>query len=505
MQQGKFNSFEPGRQPRPKSSMLEFIHRRQASNEDHALQGPYDGGMSPVQAGIMAFSNLSNPGALGELQRNQQDPAARLPRHTRDERDERGRSRSPTKTNFGNFTVITAAGKDPKGAKSREVSPTKPKKSKSGTNLAGLLKPKTLKNLGRFGSDEDVNASKDKENRKPDEPVTAPAPTPIYAQFTSNPLCQEPRSGRASIDGGRTPSDQDIYMSSRPAVKERPKSFHPIHNRMDSPPSPTKARFQNESRKGSKDSTEAKSKTSRGKMFSAFTTFSHGRSKSTSAAAEPAEAVLNPKDIDKHLEAMLDRRNIPENQRYKMRNLSDTIKMEFIRQDWAEMQAARAERPCSTDSVHSAEASAIAAGAANADDKPKRSRGKSFTLSRGRKEGKEPSSPIKKSKGDGTLGRHFRSKSTDSVVSEGPPGSSGSASNSGILSKIKLQQGPGDYVSYLRKAQKPELVEVGKVHKLRLLLRNETVAWIEDFIQQGGMKEIVGLLNRIMEVEWRGT
>jgi hypothetical protein len=72
-----------------------------------------------------------------------------------------------------------------------------------------------------------------------------------------------------------------------------------------------------------------------------------------------------------------------------------------------------------------------------------------------------------------------------------------------FLSKIKAQQGPSDYVAYLRKVQKPELVEVGKLHKLRLLLRNETVAWIEDFIQQGGMHEIVALLNRIMEVEWR--
>jgi hypothetical protein len=135
------------------------------------------------------------------------------------------------------------------------------------------------------------------------------------------------------------------------------------------------------------------------------------------------------------------------------------------------------------------------------EEKQKRSRGKSFNLSRGRKESKEPSSPVKKSKGEGTLGRHFRSKSTDSVVSEAP--STSSISNSGILSKIKLNQGPADYVAYLRKVQKPQLVEVGKVHKLRLLLRNETVAWIEDFIQQGGMKEIVDLLNRIMEVEWR--
>lgn len=68
---------------------------------------------------------------------------------------------------------------------------------------------------------------------------------------------------------------------------------------------------------------------------------------------------------------------------------------------------------------------------------------------------------------------------------------------------MKLQQGPVDYVGYLRKVQKPELVEVGKLHKLRLLLRNETVAWTEEFIRQGGMQEIVGLLHRIMEVEWR--
>jgi hypothetical protein len=51
--------------------------------------------------------------------------------------------------------------------------------------------------------------------------------------------------------------------------------------------------------------------------------------------------------------------------------------------------------------------------------------------------------------------------------------------------------------------QQPEQVEVGKIHKLRLLLRNETVAWIEEFLEQGGMKEIVDLLNRIMDVEWR--
>ena len=41
------------------------------------------------------------------------------------------------------------------------------------------------------------------------------------------------------------------------------------------------------------------------------------------------------------------------------------------------------------------------------------------------------------------------------------------------------------------------------MHKLRLLLRNETVAWTDSFIMSGGQDEIVKLLYRIMEVEWR--
>ena len=41
------------------------------------------------------------------------------------------------------------------------------------------------------------------------------------------------------------------------------------------------------------------------------------------------------------------------------------------------------------------------------------------------------------------------------------------------------------------------------MHKLRLLLRNETVEWVDTFIQDGGMTELVALFHRIMEIEWR--
>jgi hypothetical protein len=62
---------------------------------------------------------------------------------------------------------------------------------------------------------------------------------------------------------------------------------------------------------------------------------------------------------------------------------------------------------------------------------------------------------------------------------------------------------PDDFVMYLQKVRKPEDVEVGRMHKLRLVLRNERVAWVDAFITMGGMTEIVGLLSRIMEIEWR--
>ncbi|KKF92733.1 GTPase-binding protein rid1 [Ceratocystis platani] len=189
-------------------------------------------------------------------------------------------------------------------------------------------------------------------------------------------------------------------------------------------------------------------------------TFTHGRAKSMSAGSSmpmhttikkrSTELDIDPKDIDKHLEAMLDRRNIPENQRYKMRNLADTIKMEFIRQDWAEMAAAAKIQPAKT----------------------KRSRGRSFTLSRINKTGK---------KGDKTLSslsRHLRSKSSETLADEKPLGSSFADASDGVSGNNGGGNGTG-------------------------LLAKIMVSWIEDFIRQGGMEEMVALLHGIMEIEWR--
>lgn len=433
--------------------------------------------------------------------------------------------KSPTKSTFGTISLkslaVREAAKVTKSKENGSSSPTKPKKSKSVTNLAGLLsRPKSMKNIKKEAekAEEAARLAKDKENRTPPSSVTVEsmAPPPIFAQFTGQALAEQ----RPSLDALRnnhsnytTSADSPLTEDPRLVLKQRPKSFQPPYiarsdGRTQSFDQPTGKYKENEKKVSTWE--RGGPATARSGILGAFPGLGSRTKSSTTlsgkSAGSPEPLAIDPKDIDKHLEDMLNRRNIPEGQRYKMRNLHDTIKMEFIRQDWAEGQS-KSDRPGTNDG------SDTSTNAGDDDSKNKKtSRGRTLTLSRATskdKDGKDkpPSSPSKKSKGESTLGRHFRSKSTDSVVSAdgGRPASSSSASNiaSGFLAKVKLQQGPLDYVAYLRKVQKPELVEVGKLHKLRLLLRNETVAWAEEFIREGGMKEIVGLLHRIMDVEWR--
>lgn len=501
---------------RAKSSVLKnFVHRRQPSRGEALVPEPQS-----VAIEQLPESSRTNMGAvlrpppfgvpLGERRENQQEPPPRLSRPSGEQQQQqgrdyyaRGRSLSPTKVSSNPFHRSSSKDASKASSKGRETSPSKPKKTKSGTNLAGLLsRPKSLKNIYKFASEEESKMVKDKENRTPDGTMDAGVTTPpIYAQFTSDASVRKQLQRQSVEIGVRNTSSQEIQGSLRPAVKARPKSFQvtPSTPQPNSSSWAAKPDALSGGRRNDSNPLAGGAKSQRSKVFGMLTGKGHSRSKSVTSSpttTEPAEPLLDPGRIDELLEAMLDRRNIPENQRYKMRNLNDTIKMEFIRQDWAETRAAQG----STENLAGKEDSgAVATGSDNESEKPKRSRGKSFTFSRDKKEG---NSPTKKSSREGTLGRHFRSKSTESVVSE-DPASASSAPNTNIFSKIKLQQGPGDYVNYMRKVQKPELVEVGKIHKLRLLLRNETVAWIEEFMQKGGMKEIIGLLHRIMDVEWR--
>ncbi|KAI2784323.1 armadillo-type protein [Daldinia loculata] len=462
-----------------------WIHRR--NNSDGSPLPPtelippnYIPESSSSRQEIGGFPNFSRPAALGEIQQNQ---ISIVPRSPPKQYELPSAPSSPTKKSYNTVSAKPMTTKEAeKLAKLAKQNEGKPKKTKSATNLVGFLsRPKSTKNLQATVTEDEMRFKKNKENHPPYETPQRP---PIYAQFSSGALEKQNEQDCAknthSLDVPSYPSSKSGGSSTR-AGKERPKSYHaPFVQSPD---------MRNSGNSGSSGKTSP-SKIQRGLRL--FTGGSGSQSRPTSAG--PVEPVLDPKDIDKHLEAMLDRRNIPEHQRYKMRNLADTIKMEFIRQDWAESRGLHSARPESHGSD-----SSISVAQASENRKTKKSRGRSFTLSRGKKSG--TSSP-KKQKGEGSIGRHFRSRSTDSVASERPC-SAGSGTGGGIFSKVKSQQGPVDFVAYLRKVQKPQSVEVGKLHKLRLLLRNETVTWTEEFIRQGGMQEIVALLHRIMEVEWR--
>lgn len=157
------------------------------------------------------------------------------------------------------------------------------------------------------------------------------------------------------------------------------------------------------------------------------------------------------------------------------------------------------ERP-STGQRSGTDVGAKAPGTPIGAESPKKSRPRSrtFTFSKG------DCSPSKKQKAERPISQG-PSQSGDRTSSDALRSltSAGGAPALSFLSKVPKPTGPEDFISYLRKTQKPQLVEVGRLHKLRQLLRNETVSWVDVFIAKGGMIEIVGLLYRIIEVEWR--
>lgn len=195
-----------------------------------------------------------------------------------------------------------------------------------------------------------------------------------------------------------------------------------------------------------------------------------------------------------------------------MRTLKLEVKADFVRMHKLDTpQASRttsahssigesgkpASKPPLTRSAKSRDGSAEEERPTSQDDKTgstkrERPRSRTFTFSRS-------DSPTKKQKGDVSEQKAKanpipKSPSTRSLVSN--------ASDRSVSNGVKGVK-PDEFISYLKKTPQPQKFEVGKLHKLRLLLRNETVDWVDTFIQDGGMTELVGLLHRIMEIEWR--
>ncbi|KAI9867775.1 MAG: hypothetical protein M1813_007597 [Trichoglossum hirsutum] len=230
------------------------------------------------------------------------------------------------------------------------------------------------------------------------------------------------------------------------------------------------------------------------------------------------EVQISSKNIESAFEALLDSRNVPQNMRQKLRSLDIHIKADFIKQDKAESATAQSTSSSSagvtlwgtksaTDTPTMGQQERVEGGRPSAEvtkedpsspGKRARPRSKAFSISRA------DISPSKKQKSDSGATKRAKSSSfstSNSTTSLHSPGGA-QAMATGLTGKSKPAI-PEEFVAYLSDVQKPENVEVGRLHKLRLMLRNERVAWVDSFITMGGMDEIVSLLHRIMKVEWR--
>lgn len=227
-------------------------------------------------------------------------------------------------------------------------------------------------------------------------------------------------------------------------------------------------------------------------------------------APRKEEAALDEKQVETAFEAVLDSRNIPEPMRQKMRSLTLRVKADFVKQDQEASKYAGSSPPgtathdFATSPKKTVDSSPMEA-VKTADDedikstKRSRARSRTFTFSKGDKRSVS-SSPSKKQRSQSKT-RPISTAATPtkdrSPTTPTTPRSSFDKRHSGAPAI------PADYIKYLQQHQDVTKLEVGRLHKLRILLRNETVAWVDTFLSLGGMVEISSLLHKILAIEWR--
>ncbi|KAL2852447.1 armadillo-type protein [Aspergillus pseudoustus] len=519
-------------------------HKRNQSADDASRSQPYTSQPSTISlAPVEQSPSHSNQQPLGEI----------VPNH---DASDNGMFYpiSPTKPRKGGLHKKTKSAvslkslknymerKDSKSDKASDDSNNKPKKAKSTNSFTAILK---RSQHGR--KTEELKDIRDKENRSPFDPADN-LPSPVWAQYetsisTPTPSFRDEPSSPVRSNRRRTlqeevslytpkgysPAQQrNFYDFHQPSLtsrnnppKPRPKSdyfiggskmkdlFGPFQSNKqtqnDAPGSPSSSKDRGRPRglssPDARPELDLKPPASPKKASRVQEVISAFNAKEREAELQKR---LNAKDLENEFEKLLDARNIPHNMRDKMRSLDTNIKADFIEKDKIESAG-----------PHSAGASSYAAEGSGRrgrgkekkedhdsyDSKGSRSRSRSrgFTF-RG-----NSSSPSKKPRPE-SGGSHRRPKSADFGTPNGlskilTP--STSTTSLAATARHDTATDPSDFVHYLKEIQKPEIIEVGKVHKLRILLRNETVSWVDSFIADGGMDEIVQLVYRIMKVEWR--
>ncbi|KAL8796245.1 MAG: hypothetical protein Q9195_001360 [Heterodermia aff. obscurata] len=430
----------------------------------------------------------------------------------------------------------------------------KPKKTKSSTGLSALFtKSKSSTDLTLH----DTPQTRDKENTTP-PPTANTAPPPIWAQFVSQPFegytsVKVPLNDARDIaeeialytpaeyspSKGRNFMDYQAPTLARVETKPRPKSallsssaskttftdtisglrkrgYDKVSSQQDKAQSSADFRRSSSEKKApsQRTNTEKQRKSEdagvdsvavkRGSRVMAAVAAFNGKSQNSDVPKDivnkTQEPPLDPKAIESAFESLLESRNIPPNVRDKMRSLNTKIKADFIRKETSVSGSVSSsdglashfvgdiqdERP-KTGGRSRTDDGSKTSETGDKTESSKKTRPRSLTFTRSKE-----SVPTRKA---GPVS-HSRTKSSDNISGSVAPGFS-------FVNRVPKPAAPEDYISYLHKVQKPQLIEVARIQKLRQLLRNEAVSWVDAFITQGGMAAVVNLLYRIIEVEWR--
>lgn len=418
----------------------------------------------------------------------------------------------------------------------RQDGPAVPKKSKSSTNLSAVFA-----RMNRSSKDLSVQAPKDKENTTPPSSAYGQtAYTPIWASLntTEMPSSKHDKPSKIEQEIARyTPQEYSASKQgnfqvgfeqprARPTLGKRPQSEYygnsgtlvSVGRRVSGDRTSLVGRKSEDlerqkrtsaedntsvrdfaARKTSGSSTEEPAKeklniTKRGGRVMAAVAAFQGKGKDQ-PAKQKAVPALDAKAIEQAFEDVLVSRNVPEVTRQKMRSMTMTVKADFIEKNHGYAKGSPTEGSKMEPAAKPTTTAPIEQKVEEDEAKAMKRRSRTFTWS---KVDKKDDSPAKK--------RRSQSKSRMAAEEDAVAVAATATPHKSPRSSLDKKSGPAvpaDFISYLRRHQEPAKVEVGRMHKLRILLRNETVAWVDTFISLGGMTEIVGLLHRIMGVEWR--
>jgi hypothetical protein len=543
---------EPEPQSRGRRAIGDALGRRKENCS------PTKSPKKPVRDNII---NSASP--LGERHVNSPPPPKRIP--TKTAADEASRPSRPTHKKTGSSVSLKGLilGKE-RAADTGSVSSTegrvadnKLKKVKSATNLTGLLKRRSRKDL--------KEESNNQENRSPTKASPIESPTPIWAQFATQPLettegaIMYPRSKRRTVEeeinlytpkdysefrpseqrnfygcGPATPSSLDYKPPQRPFLEhkssrssiftenieddvkdelKRPKSRDQPTTR---PPSSSAADVRPPLQTQKSDSSQA-DKIKRGsRVFEAIQNLNMKSRKNARSVPETPTGTtppLSPQELDSAFERVLDSLNIPLNMRDGMRGLKPDVKAGLMKGERIGSGSSAASGPSEVSEVRSSARSSHR----NENDRPKsegddskegkrsrsqsRPRSRILTLSR-----RDEDTPSKQDRPTSSSRSRSKSRNKSADLTSSRPTSVRAMASTVSLASLNPADSaaaPGDFIHYLREVQKPQLVEVSKLHKLRILLRNESISWTDHFVSKGGMDELVQLYYRIAKIEWR--